>query len=328
MSVSRQSGRNGSVLIIILWSLFLLSALSVAIGGYVRPHLRFAGVLKDRAQAYYLAKAGVEMCLLQIQNDKDDSYFTPDDLWATEEDAFVNVQTEGGRFSVSCITPGEEDGEETTRHGVLDEERYINVNSAPQEVLKNFFEIVCEMTSQNANDLAASIVDWRDEDDDPLEGGAEEGYYLTCSPQYSPKNKEFEVLEELLLVKGMSREIFDQIKDRITIYGSGAVNINTADEMTLLSLGLSEELVEEIMHFRSAEGGTIESTGAIAMALNEEETLTGEDNSRILRLVANGLLSVRSDTFRARARGEASGGGTAEIVFVFDRDKNIKYWRE
>ena len=55
-----------------------------------------------------------------------------------------------------------------------------------------------------------------------------------------------EVLDELLLVKGVTRDIFDKVKDRVTVYGTGQVNINTAGMRVLQSLGMSEELAEKI----------------------------------------------------------------------------------
>jgi hypothetical protein len=65
-------------------------------------------------------------------------------------------------------------------------------------------------------ELAASIIDWRDEDDEITEGGAESEYYLLESSPYSPKNMPFERVEELLLVKDATPE---------TLYGEDT-NLN------------------------------------------------------------------------------------------------------
>lgn len=60
----------------------------------------------------------------------------------------------------------------------------------------------------------------------------------------------FSAINEVLLVKEVSRDKFQLFRDLVTVYGSGKVNINTASEAVLLALGLDEELVEIIMRFR------------------------------------------------------------------------------
>ena len=53
-------------------------------------------------------------------------------------------------------------------------------------------------------DIADSILDWIDTDDQPREYGAETEYYSTLTPPYLPKNGPLSTLEELLLVKGVT----------------------------------------------------------------------------------------------------------------------------
>ncbi|MFO0943799.1 MAG: type II secretion system protein GspK [Pirellulales bacterium] len=56
-------------------------------------------------------------------------------------------------------------------------------------------------------DLADSILDWLDEDDDMREYGAEYDYYAGMQPAYKPANGPMESIEQLLLVKGMTPQI-------------------------------------------------------------------------------------------------------------------------
>lgn len=56
-------------------------------------------------------------------------------------------------------------------------------------------------------ELADSILDWLDEDDEPREYGAEADYYATLQPPYRPANGPIESIEQLLLVKGMTPAI-------------------------------------------------------------------------------------------------------------------------
>jgi hypothetical protein len=61
-------------------------------------------------------------------------------------------------------------------------------------------------------DVAAAIVDWRDEDSDAMTNGAESDYYLSLPEPYYAKNAPFETVDELLWVRGI---------DRTMLYGDG-----------------------------------------------------------------------------------------------------------
>ncbi len=56
-------------------------------------------------------------------------------------------------------------------------------------------------------DVADSILDWLDKDDEPREFGAEVDYYATLQPPYKPSNGPIESIEQLLLVRGMTPQI-------------------------------------------------------------------------------------------------------------------------
>ena len=316
------SPARGSILIIVLWALFFLASLAVALNRYIWPRLDLAGNLIRRAKIHYLAEAGVKRAILEIKYDEDTSYDALNEPWAGLAERLEETELGDGIFTVELI----------------DEERKININKAPLLVIKNVFEIMGEAASQDASDLAAAVVDWRDEDDDPGEGGAEDGYYFVHKCAYPCKNAEFEILEELFLVKGMTQEVFNKVKDSITVHGGGAVNINTAEVPVLQALGMEEELIEKVIHFRNgydgeeatADDNVFDDAGTIAKTLGEKEHMTGADNSRILKLVGDGLLSVGSDNFQGSSIGQLSNGrGSVKISFVFDRRKNaVTCWRE
>jgi len=364
----KRASERGSILILVLWALFFLGAFALAIRAYVQPQLSLAQKLIGRAKMHYLASAGVERAILEVKNDSVEldeeaaaaegesegalasadaeeiyDYDALNDLWSNNEKAFKDVGMAGGTFSVVNIVI--EDSEDlplkkpVTVYGLTDEERKLNINKATHEVLANFFEILADIDDDEAAEIASSIEDWRDEDDDVRPGGAEGGdHYEKLDSPYPSKNADFEVPEELLMVRGVTREIFDSVKDRITVYGTGAVNINTAPELVLRGIGMDEKLADAIIHFRAGSDGAcgteddnvFKDAKTIAKDLSEDANLTGSDNSLILRLTSGGLLSVRSDSFKGRARGSVSGRkGFLEVVFIYDRANNmIEYWNE
>ena len=327
--------KDGSILIIILWSLFFLSALAVAISAYVRPELDLAGKLMDRTKMYYLANAGVKRAILEIERDETDTYDALSDVWSNNN-AFAKIEVDDGIFSIVNRQTGEPANRQT-KYGLIDEGRKININKVPHSVLKKLFEITCEITSDEASDIADSIIDWRDEDDEPGDNGAEDDYYSRLKPGYPCKDGDFEIPEELLLVKGLTQEKFDKVKDMITVYSEGSVNINTAESLTLQALGMTEELVEKVMRFRNGSDGeepgedanVFEDVGSIADTLNAVEELSNSEIAQINKIFSFGLLSVRSDNFMGQSLGQIGNKDDAvSIVFVFDRKgKVIKYWR-
>ena len=82
---------------------------------------------------------------------------------------------------------------------LIDEASKLNLNTATLEMLEG----LPGMTSE----LAAAIIDWRDEDDEVTSGGAESETYQLRNPSYTCKNAPFETVEELALVNGASWHI-------------------------------------------------------------------------------------------------------------------------
>ncbi len=60
----------------------------------------------------------------------------------------------------------------------------------------------------------------------------------------------FNSINEVLLVEDMTKEKFLLFKDLVTVYGTGKININTANKEVFLALGLDEELIDVILRFR------------------------------------------------------------------------------
>ena len=55
--------------------------------------------------------------------------------------------------------------------------------------------------------LADALLDWVDTDESPRGFGAEAEYYETLSPPYAPRNGLPECLDELLLVRDVTRQL-------------------------------------------------------------------------------------------------------------------------
>lgn len=341
LSLSGARTERGSILIVVLWAVFFLGALAVSIYALLAPQIGLVGRLKDRTRLYHLAQAGAQKAIVLLAEDDTPDWDGFKDVWTNNEEAFKDMRLgEEGYVSVSYAFVS--DGEEETRYGLVDEERKININKATFDVLKQLFEVTGETTSQTASDIADSILDWVDEDSDPRENGAEDGYYQGLAQAYACKNAKFQILEELLLVKGMTQEIFDKVSAYLTVYGNGKVNLNTAGKYVLRALGMSDTLADKLIQFRrgndnqeaTADDNVFESAGSAAAALSGGVSLAAEEADQFNGVVASGLVDVRSDHFRGESHAglryddEDEARLTTKIVFVADREKNIRYWRE
>ncbi len=140
---------------------------------------------------------------------------------------------------------------------ISDESGKINVNKITDDTRASFikFLIAYKLEELVAETITDSILDWLDEDDLHHINGAEKEFYATLPEPYEPKNGPFESLEELALVKGITPEIFELLREHLTIYGSGKININFASKEVLLAVPLmTGEIAGAIVQLRKKKG--------------------------------------------------------------------------
>ncbi len=97
-----------------------------------------------------------------------------------------------------------------------------------------------------------NIIDWMDEDQESLNGGAESSLYASRQQLNMPPNQHFKTLSELMLVEGMNAELFRIIEASITTLGNPGININAAEKDILMSLDprMTSEIVDELIRRR------------------------------------------------------------------------------
>lgn len=111
-----------------------------------------------------------------------------------------------------------------------------------------------------AQSIVDALVDWIDEDDDESDFGAESGYYQSLKNPYNARNGPVRSLEELLLIKGISRELLfgtggkPGLADYLTVNGDdGKMNINTAPLLVIKSMDplITDDLLAKLAEYRS-----------------------------------------------------------------------------
>lgn len=103
--------------------------------------------------------------------------------------------------------------------------------------------------------ICGALIDWADPDEnlnpcDPrnaqaTSSGTEDAFYQTLGVPYRRKNAAYDSLEELHLVRGVSDDFYATFLDPdpddprrrvVTIWGTGSVNVNTANAQTLYAI--------------------------------------------------------------------------------------------
>jgi len=272
--------RQGSVLVGVLWCLALLSVVVIGVLHTARMDLLVVKNYGDRIQAHYLAVAGIEKAkalIYQDSRERSRSGRHHGGALYNAPDQFREVTFGRGQFSV--FRRGRQDEGGGLIYGISDEESRLNLNVASAEELSQLYLMT--------PDIVAAIQDWRDEDNTVTAGGAEWEYYASLQPPYQPRNGPLQTVRELLMVRGVSRELLfgsagrqngpqenegydreegaiddvnagwaglftvdSSIKD-ISASGGERVNLQSADERSLTGVrGITSDIARAIVAYR------------------------------------------------------------------------------
>ena len=90
---------------------------------------------------------------------------------------------------------------------IIDLERYANINTANTAELQQALTVM-GVDADDISVVSDSIQDWRGTAAAPRVAGAESDYYQSLTPPYYAKNAPIDDLSELLLVKGVTPEMY------------------------------------------------------------------------------------------------------------------------
>ncbi len=321
---------GGSVLLYVIFVVLLLSLFVASVGSQARFALDLSERLWHQLRAAAIARGALQRAALALERDRTSMVDGLNDSWADLPELFQSHPLAGGTFTIIA-----DDRAMPIRYGLADEERRLNLNTAPAEVLAQLAQVAAELHADDAAKLAAAVEDWRDPDDQERPSGAERSYYQSLLDGYACKDGPFENVEELLLVRGVSPQVYRQLEPYVTVYGSGRVNLNTASRTVLQALGLSETGVAGLVAFRAGEDdhemtGDDRTLAAIDGLESELKSYVPvEDLARLAQLATKNVLTIHSEAFRMVV--QADDGQSASRVTarsVIDRHGRIQLWSE
>lgn len=304
----------------------------------LRQRLSLISKLEQRDNLHYIAEAGAKIAISHLKEMEPGSFDSFTEPWANNPESFSNIPVGSGFASISYDFFCEISQTTQVKYGLVDEQRKINLNTADAHVLERLFRIILGFDEAKAQELAACVIDWRDKDSESSapSGSSEDFYYNTLEYPYEAKDANFEALEELLLVKGMDQAAFNKLRDQVTVFGDGRVNINTASADVLMALGLSSDLAQMTILLRAGEDleiGTpddhvFETVSDIVPSLSQRAGLPPSDIEQLSSIV-NSSLKTNSDNFTIKSRATLPGRKAAsEVTSVVDRQGKVFYWQE
>ena len=177
-----------------------------------------------------------------------------DELEPWEELDMTNVKLGNGTFSIK----------------ITDMERKLNINSAPEPLLRYILEMHGGVDATDVDVFIDSLRDWMDPDENPGLNGAESDFYLSEYPPYYSKNGPLDHITELKLVQGFKDQpsIYNVFAKNFTAISGGLINVNTASAQVLELLpGMDPFIADEIVMYRAGPDGPYRSPNQIGAVL-------------------------------------------------------------
>jgi general secretion pathway protein K len=209
----------------------------------------------------------------------------------------------------------------------------VNINIISEKTLRKILTQL-GLEGETRDIVADSILDWRDPDDFTHVNGAEKDYYQSLKEPYTCKNGNLDSIEELLLVRGVTPELFYgrkgtkegeettgagvALKDVFSIYAPGEqVDLNSASLPVLrMVLGLPLEVAQQIVKAR--EEKPFQHQQDLLQRVPELSTFMGQIGGLAVFRSTAAYYTIESS---GKIKGRKSTRGVKAIVKIDPREK-------
>jgi len=224
---ARRERQDGAALLLVLWISGLFALLVAGFTAAVRSDAGLAHNAMERVRVEALQEAGLAAAVLGLQHPEETR-------WQADARPYA-VSLGGGKVTVR----------------VIDQNGLVDLNKAPDELILGILAIG-GLEPDDAEGVLAALQDWRDEDDDRRDGGAEGIDYRRASLGYDPANAPFLAPAELEQVMGVPAGLFRRIGDGLTTYSrQGLLNPLTAPPVALAALpGMTARDLQDVLTLR------------------------------------------------------------------------------
>ncbi len=290
---------RGVALILVILMISVIIAVTLHLNILSRSGIYEAANLGDGIQAACVAKSGFYAGEALLREDKN-SFDSLNEDWAGSQEFSAGSAAffDAGRFELNI----EDESGKIPINRLVADNKY---NSKLGDLLTRFLTLPeFDMDEQQVRDIVDAVRDWIDKDDEITGFGAENIYYEGLEEPYACKNAPLDCIDELLMVKGITKDLYYGTGKRpgiaryLTVYGEGKININTAPKLALIALadGITGEMVSSMDEYRRDEENDLSGP-------NWYNNVTGMDGITI----DSELITVKSDIFRITSSGYLNG---------------------
>ncbi len=334
--MNQRKHSRGIALIMVLWVIAILSVVVLEFSFGMRTELNLTRHIKEEFQLYEMAIGGVHRAIVEMIYKRDPKVQQKRKTLKAEEFSQDQLEwvTDGKPYFLSF--PG---GKVEIR--VTGEDGKVNLNTVSESLLRKIIGNV-GLEGEARDIVVDSILDWRDPDDFYRLNGAENNYYRALREPYDCKDGPFDSVEELLLVRGVTTELFhgmkrkDEeqkvekigLKDLFSIYASGEqIDINSATSIVMrMVLGIPKQVSERVAKAR--EERPFDHQGDLVQRVPEIAPFMKEAGRFITYRPRTPYYTIES---KAKAKAGEMIRSLKVILKVDLREKNgykIVYWQD
>ncbi len=244
------NSESGVALIIVLWVMAVLIVISLSFSVMARTEVFSTMTFKEQVINKYLAEAGMQRAIMEIfyrNINKNKQINFDEEKYFRTDGTFYSLEVNNGYYKLR----------------ITDESGKININAMNDTtgIILNNLLVNSGVEKETADTIVDSILDWKDADNLTRLNGAEDDYYSKLPNPYKAKNGNFDTLEELLLVKGVTQKILygDEEKQGLINFitlnsNTNKINIYAASPEVLKAIPfMSDENFQQIINYRNAD---------------------------------------------------------------------------
>jgi general secretion pathway protein K len=365
-----QGSESGIALMLVLWVLVLLSIIVLEFCSTMRIEATITKNFKEGERSYYLAQAGINRAFIElVKTQRAIKKFkgAKDSMVDNAEEELEEDETEDWKPRAEPYLFELEDGECEVTIG--DEGGKINLNwiakkaKSDRKLLTDIIEKSCGLEGEEKDIIVDSIIDWVDKDHNHLMNGAEDEYYEALEEPYESRDGDFVIPEELLLVRGITDDIFygssdSSDEDDADLEDKNTFPFDSLESEDFEGLGMTNKGLSELFTTFSKSNaikvnvndasygllmsipGMTEDVTQMIVELRHEEEFENIRDARLLALpnynqIASFITVDPTMLYRIEARGKVNGNSVGRtitaVVELTPRKKDkytMLYWQE
>ncbi|OPL13382.1 MAG: hypothetical protein AVO39_03690 [delta proteobacterium MLS_D] len=295
--VRREDPRNdrGIALLLVVLVMVLIVSAAIQFNASSRTRVYEAANTGDGIILEHVSKSCIAVGRYVLKEEDGDVVSLRDD-WARAEE--VSLQTAAAFGIGHCEVRVTDESGKIPLNMLVDENGVVE---AWRDLLVRFLSLsLFGLSEQEACDIVDAVTDWIDEDDDITGFGAEQGYYRGLASPCDCKNGPLDTIDELLLVKGVTEDLFHGrddipgIRNFLTVHETGGININTAPEPVLqaLSPAITAGMADDMNRYRRDENNDLSASSWYRRVPGMGDVT-----------IAAELIGIRSDFFSIESTG-------------------------